>query len=103
MSWIAVAAADEVPEDEGLGKIAGGHKIALFRLGEEIYALDDVCSHEYSLLSEGEVWDDDVYCEKHGSRFNIKTGAVQGLPATKPVNTHPVKIEDGTIYVELGS
>ena len=64
-----------------------------------IFALDDICSHEYSLLSEGDVWAGEVYCQKHGSRFNLRTGAVTGLPATKPVETWDVKVENGEIWI----
>lgn len=77
-----------------------GHAFALFKIPEGIYALDDVCSHEYAELSSGEVWGDSVYCPKHGSSFNIKTGSVSGLPAVKPVNAYKVKIENGNIYIK---
>ncbi len=99
--WVAVASEEDL--DEQLGVRVDGHKIALFRLedDDEICALDDVCSHEYSLLSEGEIWDDEVYCPKHGSRFDIRTGAVRSFPAFKPVTTYEVKVEDGQIYVNL--
>jgi nitrite reductase/ring-hydroxylating ferredoxin subunit len=65
-----------------------------------VYALDDVCSHEYSRLSEGEIWDDEVYCPKHGSRFCIRSGDVRSFPAFKPVRSYPVKIENGGIYIK---
>ena len=77
-----------------------GHPIALFQLKGQIFALDDTCSHEYSRLSEGEVWGEDVYCPKHGSRFNIKTGEAAGLPAVKGVSSYPVRIEDDDIYIQ---
>jgi nitrite reductase/ring-hydroxylating ferredoxin subunit len=64
--------------------------------------LDDVCSHEYSLLSEGEVWDGEVYCPKHGSRFDVSTGEVRSLPATSGVRRHPVRIEGDDILVSTG-
>ncbi len=64
-------------------------------------ALDDVCSQEYSLLSEGEIRDGEVYCPKHGSRFDIRSGAARSLPAFKPVSTHDVRAENGTIFVEM--
>jgi 3-phenylpropionate/trans-cinnamate dioxygenase ferredoxin component len=78
-----------------------GYAYALFKIEDGIFALDDVCSHEYSLLSEGEIWEEDVYCPKHGSKFDIKTGAVRSFPATKPVCSYPVKVEDGTIYIDI--
>ena len=78
-----------------------GYGYALFKLDDGIYALDDVCSHEYSQLSEGEIWDSDVYCPKHGSRFDIRTGAVRSFPAIKPVDSYPIKVEDGDIYIDI--
>lgn len=76
-------------------------EIALFRLDDGIFATDNSCSHEYSPLCEGMIMGGDVYCPKHGSRFDIRTGAVRDLPATRPVKTYDVKIEDGIIYVRV--
>ena len=79
----------------------GERAFALFRLEDGIFALDDICSHEYSRLSEGELWDEEVYCPKHGSRFDIRSGAVRSFPAFKPVKSYPVKIEGGKVYMDL--
>ncbi len=75
-------------------------EIALFRLGDEFYAVDNICTHEYSQISEGMVVDNSVYCPKHGSRFDIKSGAAIDLPATQPLKTFPVKVEDDMIYIK---
>lgn len=95
--WTRVASVDELVST--LSVTVDGAEVALFRTEDGIYALDDICSHEYSKLSEGDVWGGEVYCQKHGSRFNLRTGAVTGLPATKPVGTWDVKVEDGGIWV----
>lgn len=95
--WVRVA--DEADLKTALRVERGGRDIALFRLEDGVYALDDICSHEFSRLSEGEVWDGRVYCPKHGSSFEIRTGKVAGLPATEPVETIPAKIENGGIYI----
>lgn len=76
-------------------------EIALFRLDDGIYALDNVCSHEYSELSEGMVIEGQVYCPKHGSRFDVRSGEVRDLPATRPVKTYEVKVEDGVVFVKV--
>ena len=76
-------------------------EIALFRLEDGIYATDNACSHEYSELSKAMIVGSDVYCPKHGSRFDIRTGAVKDPPAVSPVKTYPVKIEDGIVYVKV--
>jgi nitrite reductase/ring-hydroxylating ferredoxin subunit len=95
--WVRVA--DETDLVTSIAVNVEGHPVAVFRTDEGIFALDDICSHEYSRLSEGEIWAGEVYCQKHGSRFNLRTGAVTGLPATQPVRTWGAKIEDGGIWI----
>lgn len=75
---------------------------ALFKLDDGVFCTTNSCSHEYSPLCEGMVLDGDVYCPKHGSRFEIRTGAVKDYPATRPVKTFPVRVdEDGEVFVEI--
>ena len=95
--WVRVASEEELVTS--LSVTVEGRPVALFRTEEGIFALDDICSHEYSRLSEGEIWAGEVYCQKHGSRFNLRTGAVTGLPATQPVRTWAVKVENGEIWI----
>src|SRR5258708_34907637 len=79
-----------------------GVQIWLARLDcGEVFAISDVCSHEEIELSDGELDGEDVECPAHGSRFNVRTGAVSGLPANAPVATYPVSVEDGEIFVEV--
>ena len=78
-----------------------GYDIVIFRLGDGWGALEDSCSHEYQKLSEGEVWDNRVYCEKHGSSFDCNTGEVRGLPATEDVQPFPVEQRGSEIWLEL--
>ena len=97
--WREAAGTDEFHHQKRVE--IDGHAYALFKLPDGIYAMDDVCSHEYSRLSEGEIWDDEVYCPKHGSRFEIKSGKVRSFPATAPVGTYAVKVEDGRIFIDV--
>ncbi|AFG37755.1 Rieske (2Fe-2S) protein [Spirochaeta africana] len=97
--WVRAAHIDDFQRSH-----AFRHKrkyIALFKLEDGVYALDNVCSHEYSELSEGMVLDGSVYCPKHGSRFEVRTGKVLDLPATSNVKSYPVRIEDGEIFVQV--
>jgi 3-phenylpropionate/trans-cinnamate dioxygenase ferredoxin subunit len=66
---------------------------------DNFYAVRDECSHASIALSEGEVDGCTLECWLHGSRFDLRTGAPSGLPATEPVATFPVEIRDGDIYV----
>jgi 3-phenylpropionate/trans-cinnamate dioxygenase ferredoxin component len=79
-----------------------GIPICLARLASgEVFAVNDTCSHEDIELSDGELDGEDVECPAHGSRFNVRTGEVSGLPAEEPVATYPVSIEDGRIFVSV--
>ena len=72
---------------------------------DEVFAVEDTCSHSYVPLSEGDVEGCTVECWLHGSRFDLRTGKPTGLPATEPVATFPVEVRenpDGTsdVYVD---
>ncbi len=97
MDWQRIVAVEEL--DGSLGVRVGEAPVAIFRTADGIFALDDICSHEYSRLSEGEVEDGQVACAKHGSRFDLRTGDVTGFPATRPVRTWAVKAEGGWIWL----
>src|SRR5918996_2283791 len=64
-------------------------------------AFADVCTHQFTHLSEGEFTDSEVKCPLHGAKFDVKTGAAKSLPAVKPVPKHEVKVENGNVYVAL--
>ncbi|MGI8758724.1 MAG: non-heme iron oxygenase ferredoxin subunit [Acidimicrobiales bacterium] len=83
--------------------VVGDHKICLVRIGDDVYAIGDTCSHADYSLSEGEVDADtlQIECWKHGSCFSLKTGEPDTLPATKPVPTYEVQIDDDDVYVVI--
>ena len=78
-----------------------GHRIALFRIGDAAYAIGDRCSHAEASLAEGELFDLDVECPRHGSEFNIVTGEPDSFPATRPVPTYVVELVDGEVFLEV--
>jgi 3-phenylpropionate/trans-cinnamate dioxygenase ferredoxin component len=97
-----VAALDDVKPGELKQVDAGGVPVCLARLESgEVYALSDICSHEEIELSDGELDGEDVECPAHGSRFNVRTGEVSGLPAEDPVATYRVTIEDEKIIIDV--
>jgi nitrite reductase/ring-hydroxylating ferredoxin subunit len=102
MEWHAACGEDELRRTESV-RLAIRPPVALFNLDGEFYAVDDTCSHAESSLAEGYVEDGTVECILHFARFCIKTGAALSAPAVDPVRTYPVKVEDGTVWVDLSS
>jgi 3-phenylpropionate/trans-cinnamate dioxygenase ferredoxin component len=97
-----VAGAGEVPAGSLKGVVAGRTEVCLAHAEDgHFYAIADVCTHENFLLSAGELSEFDVECPQHGSRFNVKTGKVTGLPAVVPTRTFAVTVDDGDVYVDV--
>lgn len=78
-----------------------GVPVALVRIGDDVYAIGDTCSHAEVSLSGGEVWCDEkqLECPKHGSAFSLETGEPDTLPATQPVAVFDVRVEGGRVLV----
>jgi 3-phenylpropionate/trans-cinnamate dioxygenase ferredoxin subunit len=80
---------------------ANGVSLGVYHVDGELYALEDRCSHDDGPLVEGD-WDVDdrvVVCPRHGARFDLTTGRPLSLPATEPVETYAVLVEDGVVRV----
>ncbi|HEX5089649.1 MAG TPA: non-heme iron oxygenase ferredoxin subunit [Nocardioides sp.] len=101
MSWERACALADIAEDEALGVVVGPQNLAIARHGDEVFAVEDICSHAAVALSEGEVDGCTVECWLHGSRFDLRTGKPTGLPATEPVATFPVEVRGGDVYVDI--
>jgi 3-phenylpropionate/trans-cinnamate dioxygenase ferredoxin component len=81
----------------------GDHRIAVVRIGDDVYAIGDRCSHQDISLAEGDVLCDEkqLECWKHGSAFSLETGEPEALPATKPVPVYDARVVDGEIEVVI--
>ena len=101
MTFRPVARLDDLGDGDMKQVSVGGELVGVYRVGDDVYALGDVCSHQEAYLTEGEFEPEDleVECPLHGSRFNVATGAVRILPATKPVPSYETKVEGGEILV----
>jgi 3-phenylpropionate/trans-cinnamate dioxygenase ferredoxin subunit len=101
MSFVKACALADVPNEGVLAVEIEDTPVAVVRIGEEIFALRDVCSHAEVALSEGDVYDHTIECWLHGSCFDLRTGKPTNPPATQPVPTYRVKIEGDDVYVSL--
>jgi 3-phenylpropionate/trans-cinnamate dioxygenase ferredoxin subunit len=101
MSFVKACALADVPNEGALAVEIEDTPVAVVRVGEDVYALRDVCSHAEVALTEGDVYDNTIECWLHGSCFDLRTGKPTNPPATQPVPTYRVKIEGDDVYVSL--
>lgn len=99
---IKVCALSDLEPDGVLSARVEGVTVAIVRGGDGVvYAIRDECSHASVALSEGEVDGCTLECWLHGSRFDLRTGAPTGLPATVAVPVYPVEVRDGHVFMSL--
>jgi len=97
--WERVCKSDEVAADEPKAVTVKGLEIGIFRIEDRLYAVDNVCSHEYAYLTKGFIEDAVVECPLHQARFCLKTGQCLQGPAMEPVATFEVREEAGDVSV----
>jgi 3-phenylpropionate/trans-cinnamate dioxygenase ferredoxin subunit len=97
-SWTRVCSQSELLPGEYKVLEVDGVQAAIFNLDGDIYAIEDVCTHDGGELTGGELDGAAIECPRHGARFDIRTGAALCPPAYEPTAKFPVKIEAGVIY-----
>lgn len=100
---VDVCALADLEDEEGTAFLVEGRKISIVRLGDDVYAIGDTCSHGEVSLSGGIVDADacTIECPKHGSEFDLRTGEPRSLPAVRPVPRYVASVVDGDVVVEL--
>jgi 3-phenylpropionate/trans-cinnamate dioxygenase ferredoxin subunit len=100
---VEVCPVDELPAGSMKLVSVGSLMLGVFHIDGDYYAIEDRCSHDDGPLVEGD-WEPEeavVICPRHGSRFDIRSGRALTLPAYLPVQTFPVRVEDGIIKVTV--
>lgn len=98
---IPIGTLSDFPDGRGVAVSIGDKRLAVFRLGERLFAIDNLCTHNRMRLADGPVQGAVVTCRTHNSRFNLETGAVVKGPARKPVRTYPVYLVGENVEVEV--
>ena len=99
--FIKVAETSEIPVGRVKVVVVDDRRIALCNVDGEFFAIDDLCTHDGGPLDQGALAGDVIECPRHGARFNVRTGKVLALPAVKPLNTYPLRMEGSEIQVAV--
>ena len=96
-----VGPAENVPLGGAVASIAGGEIVAVFNVDGNFHAISDTCSHAEASLSEGDLDGYFVMCPLHASEFDVRTGEVMNMPATSPVESFEIEVENGDLIVTI--
>jgi 3-phenylpropionate/trans-cinnamate dioxygenase ferredoxin component len=99
--FVTVATTDELAPGERIIIEVKDHYVAVFQVGDRYFAIEDVCTHDDGPVAEGELEGTIIECPRHGARFDITTGAVVSMPATKPVPRYEVRVQDQEIQIMI--
>lgn len=103
MAWVEACSVGDIDEEDVIRWDHAGSCFALYRsTDDEYFATDGHCTHERAHLADGFVMDDVIECPKHNGRFNYKTGRALAAPVCVNLETYPVKVEDGKVFVDIG-
>ncbi len=98
-----VCGENEIPEGSIRNFNVGGKSIAVAKYNGELYAVDDICTHDGGDLGDGDIVDGQIQCPRHGARFDLKTGEATQMPAVIGIGTYKVKVENGIVMIDLGN
>ena len=97
--FVKVAQVSEIKPGEMIAVEVDSEQVLLANVDGSIHAVDDICSHAYASLSEGDLNGAEVECPLHGGSFNVTTGEAMGPPADEPVRVYKVQIDGDDILV----
>lgn len=97
---LALCSVSDVPDGGAIKAEAGGLVLAVFKLGDNFFVIDDACTHGPGSLSEGYIDGEVVECNFHNGMFNIRTGEVAGPPCIVPIRTYAVSIVDNQVCID---
>ena len=97
--WTDVTAVVDLPPGQWTTLEIDDTPVAVFNVDGTFYAIENVCTHDYSELTGGCLEGTEVICPRHGARFDIRTGAALTPPAYEPVATLPTRVVDGMVQV----
>lgn len=99
--WMDAAAQSELADGEFVIVSVSDWIVALYRIGEGYYAIEDVCTHDGGELAGGPIEGFTVECLRHGAKFDLRDGAALCPPAYTPTRTLRTRVEAGRVWVEV--
>src|SRR5687767_9249725 len=100
-NWVDALSIDELPTDDVIGIEIAGRDIAIYRVGADLYATDNICTHGQARLCDGFLIDHEIECPLHQGRFDVRDGRPTCEPADAPLRSVPIKVEGQRVWLRL--
>ena len=100
-NWIDAMAADALPKDDVVGVEVAGRDIAIYTVGDAVYATDNICTHGQACLSDGFLDGHQIECPLHQGKFDVRDGRAICEPAEEPLRSYAIKIEGQRVWLRL--
>jgi naphthalene 1,2-dioxygenase system ferredoxin subunit len=99
--WIDALATEDLPTDDVMGLAVAGRSIAIYTVGDAVYATDNICTHGQARLCDGFLDGHEIECPLHQGRFDVRDGKPLCDPVTDALRSYPVKVEGQRVYLQL--
>lgn len=100
-AWADVAPLTAFDSTDAIQIDIGERQIAIYLVGGEAFATDNLCTHGEARLCQGTLFGHEIECPRHQGRFDIRTGEATCAPAKRPLQTYPVRLEGGRVFLDL--
>ena len=100
-NWVDALSADDLPTDDVMGVAVAGRDIAVYAIGDEVYATDNICTHGQARLCDGFLDGHEIECPLHQGKFDVRDGQPLCEPATQALRSYPVKVEGSRVFLQI--
>ena len=100
-TWIDALPAAQLPEDDVIGVAVAGRDIAVYTVGSDVYATDNLCTHGHARLCDGFLDGHEIECPLHQGKFDVRDGRPTCSPVTVALRSYPVRVEGGRVFVQI--
>jgi naphthalene 1,2-dioxygenase ferredoxin component len=100
--WVDALGADELPTDDVIGVIVDGRELAVYTVGDAVYATDNLCTHGHARLCDGFLDGHEIECPLHQGKFDVRDGRPTCAPVTEALRSYPVRVEGQRVWLQLG-
>ena len=100
-NWVDAMSTDDLPKDDVVGLSIAGRDIALYTVGDAVYATDNQCTHGDARLCDGFLDGHEIECGFHQGKFDIRDGRPTCDPATVALRCYPIKVEGQRVFVQI--